>query len=127
MGEPGERTVQGRIRIPPGRATVDVPGDLPEVVRLAVPARRGERPQPPGGAGYPAEAGAGGGEDEPAYPVRRLVCELLGEQAAERDTEQVDFGVPEHVEQFLHGPGEAAHAPWRRVATGAAHPRRVDR
>src|SRR5947208_15113623 len=105
MGEPGERTVQGRIRIPPGRATVDVPGDLPEVVRLAVPARRGERPQHPGGAGYPAEPGAGGGEDEPAYPVRRRVCELLGAQAAERDTEQVERCVPGHGEQFPAVPG----------------------
>src|SRR5205814_10607165 len=108
MGEPGERTVQGRIRIPPGRATVDVPGDLPEVVRLAVPAWRGERPQHPGGAGYPAEAGAGGGEDEPAYPVRRLVCELLGEQAAEPDTDKPDFGVPDPLEQFHHVPGAVA-------------------
>ncbi len=47
------------------------------------------------------ETRAGGGEDQPADPVGCLVGELLGEDAAEGDAEDVDRSVAERVEHPL--------------------------
>src|SRR5207247_11473536 len=82
-GEPGERPVQGAVRIPAGGAAVDVPGDAAEIVRLDVPARGGQGEQGARRAGHAAETGPGRGQHEPADPRGRLVRELLGQDAAE--------------------------------------------
>jgi hypothetical protein len=118
--------VQHRVGVASRGAAVELAGDATEVVGLVVPAWGGQGQQDPGRTGRPAESRASGREDQPAHPLRRLVRELLGEDAAERDAQDVDLILAERVEQPVHRPGESAHASGEPVRAGAAGTGSVD-
>ena len=107
--------MQQRVGVAARGAAVDAPSDAPVIVGLVIPARCGKGQQDARRSGHAAEARTGGRKYQPPHPVRRLVGELLRDDAAEGDAEHIDVFVAESVEHPFHRPCDAGHPSWPGV------------
>ena len=60
-------------------------------------------------ARHPADPGHRGSQDQRAYPIGSLVCQLLGDRSPQGHSQHVDLLFPECGEEMLNDPGDVRH------------------